>query len=199
MNSLSNEDPDAEALVAAAVAGDRAALNELLAELRPKIIRYCRAHTGRAQSTYASADDIAQEVLIAVLKALPSYRATGPGFTAFVFGIAAHKVSDFHRRNMRERATLIAEAPDVPDHRPGPEQAALRDELSERLGALLDTLPKEHRDIVVLRLVVGLTSTETADAMSSTSGAVRVTQHRALTKLRRLLTADGELPNHTKR
>ncbi|SFA84148.1 RNA polymerase sigma-70 factor, ECF subfamily [Amycolatopsis marina] len=198
MTSRSTDAPD-EALVAAAVAGDRAALNELLAELRPKIIRYCRAHTGRAQSTYASADDIAQDVLIAVLKALPGYRATGAGFTSFVFGIAAHKVADFHRRNMRERTTLIADAPDVPDHSPGPEQTALRDELGKRLGTLLDTLPREHRDIVVLRLAVGLTSTETADAVASTSGAVRVTQHRALTKLRRLLNADGELPNHPKR
>lgn len=186
MTAHRTDSPDHEALVAAAVAGDRSALNELLADLQPKIIRYCRAHTGRAQSTYASADDVAQEVLMAVLKALPSYRATSSGFTSFVFGIAAHKVADFHRRNMRERTTLMADAPDVADHRPGPEQAALRDDLGQRLGGLLDTLPEQHREIVVLRLAVGLTSTETANAVHSTAGAVRVTQHRALTKLRQL-------------
>jgi RNA polymerase sigma-70 factor (ECF subfamily) len=179
-----------DALVDAAVVGDRTATNDLLTLLRPKIVRYCRAHVGRAQSTYASADDVAQEVLIATLTALPHYRATGAGFTSFVFGIAAHKVADFHRRNMRERTSLIAEAPDVADHRPGPEQAALRLETSKELGTLLDTLPKEHREIVVLRVAVGMSSTETADAVDSTSGAVRVTQHRALSKLRGRLDAD---------
>ena len=42
----------------------------------------------------------------------------------------------------------------------------------------------------VLRLIVGLSADETAVAVDSTAGAVRVAQHRALTKLR------GELTNH---
>ena len=52
------------------------------------------------------------------------------------------------------------------------------------------TLPEKQREILVLRLIVGLSADETAVAVDSTAGAVRVAQHRALTKLR------GELTNH---
>ena len=65
-----------------------------------------------------------------------------------------------------------------------PEQSALLGSLSARLGQLLGSLPDKQREILVLRVVVGLTAEETAEAVGSTPGAVRVAQHRALAKLR---------------
>jgi RNA polymerase sigma-70 factor (ECF subfamily) len=50
-------------------------------------------------------------------------------------------------------------------------------------------LPEKQREIVVLRVVVGLSAEETADAVGSTPGAVRVVQHRALARLRKVLAA----------
>jgi RNA polymerase sigma-70 factor (ECF subfamily) len=67
----------------------------------------------------------------------------------------------------------------------GPEQRALRVELSEQMSRLLDQLPEKQREIIVLRVVVGLSAEETADAVGSTPGAVRVAQHRALARLRK--------------
>jgi RNA polymerase sigma-70 factor (ECF subfamily) len=60
-------------------------------------------------------------------------------------------------------------------------------ELSEEMGRLLDRLPEKQREIVVLRVVVGLSAEETAEAVGSTPGAVRVAQHRALVRLRTVL------------
>jgi RNA polymerase sigma-70 factor, ECF subfamily len=177
-------------LVAAAADGDRIAINELLATLQPKVVRYCRARIGRSQSTFASADDVAQEVFIGILNALPKYRSTGSGFLAFAYGIATHKIADFHRKHTREKAQLVAELPDVQDRVEGPEQHALRHELGTQLGGLLDTLPAIQREILTLRLVSGYSVDETAAAVGSTSGAVRVAQHRALCKLRKRLQAD---------
>ena len=54
---------------------------------------------------------------------------------------------------------------------------------------MLDELPEHHREILVLRLALGLSAVETAQTVGSTSGAVRVTQHRALTRLRELVAA----------
>ena len=58
------------------------------------IVRYCRARLGRVAGHYHIADDVAQEVCIAVFSALPRYRDMGRPFVSFVFGIAAHKVAD---------------------------------------------------------------------------------------------------------
>ncbi len=173
-------------VVRAAVAGDRRAVASLLATVRPLVVRYCRARVGRQERSSTSADDVAQEVCLALLTALPTYRDHGRPFLAFVYGIAAHKVADAHRAALRNRAEPVPELPDAPDDdHVGPEQSALRLELSQRMGELLRLLPAKQREILVLRVVVGLTADQTADAVATTPGAVRVAQHRALTRLRR--------------
>lgn len=178
---------DIAATVADAVGGDRRAVERLLAQVRPLVVRYCRARVGRQERSFASADDVAQEVCLAVLTALPSYRDQGRPFLAFVYGIAAHKVADAHRAAARNRSEPVADVPDEPDEQAGPEQRAMRGELSGEMAELLKVLPPKQREIVVLRVVVGLSAEETADAVGSTPGAVRVAQHRALTRLRAAL------------
>ena len=160
-------------------------LAEVLSNDRPLVVRYCRARLGRFDRSSVSADDVAQEVCLAVLTALPGYRVQGRPFLAFVYGIASHKVIDAHRAATRNRAEPVSDVPDRVESADGPEQHALRVELSEEMGRLLEKLPEKQREILVLRIVVGLTAEETAEAVGSTAGAVRVAQHRALTRLRK--------------
>ena len=56
-------------LIAAAVRGDRRARDELLALIQPLVLGYCRARLGRQESVLGSADDVAQEVCVAVVSA----------------------------------------------------------------------------------------------------------------------------------
>lgn len=183
---------DLDGLVGSAVDGDRNAVDGVLRWVRPLVVRYCRARVGRQEKTFASADDVAQEVCLAVLTALPSYRDQGRPFLAFVYGIAAHKVADAHRSAARNRAEPVPEIPDSPAAlADGPEQRAMQGELAERMNKLLDTLPDKQREILILRVVVGLSAEETAEAVGSTPGAVRVAQHRALGRLRKVLASEG--------
>jgi RNA polymerase sigma-70 factor (ECF subfamily) len=175
---------DLPIIVADAVRGDRAAVELLLSYIRPLIVRYCRARVGRQERSFASADDVAQEVCLSVLTALSSYRDQGRPFLAFVYGIAAHKVAEAHRAAARNRAEPVAEVPDKPELGGSPQQRAMRAEMTARMAELLQVLPEKQREILVLRVVVGLSAEETADAVGSTPGAVRVAQHRALARLR---------------
>ncbi|WP_447004065.1 RNA polymerase sigma factor ShbA [Saccharothrix isguenensis] len=186
MTCRTGSDVDLDVLARSAAGGDRQATSDLLAVLRPRLIRYCRARI-RGAGTYATADDVAQETLIGVLTALPSYRDEGHGFGAFAFGIASRKVADFFRKKVRDRTTPVADVPDSADHRSGPEQAALRTELLENVHGLLGVLSETQREVLVYRVVVGLSAAETGELLSLTPGAVRVAQHRALQKLRALL------------
>lgn len=181
--SETTEVPDE--LVALAMAGDRRAVGTVLAIIRPLVVRYCRARLGRIDRSSVSADDVAQEVCLAVLTALPGYRVQGRPFLAFVYGIASHKVIDAHRAASRNRSEPVADLPDSVEAADGPEQRALRVEMSGEMGRLLDTLPDKQREILVLRVLVGLSAEETAEAVGSTPGAVRVAQHRALARLRK--------------
>ena len=181
--------PSAEdALVAAAVAGDPRAREQLLAEVRPFVVRYCRARLGNRDTAAGSADDVAQEVCLAVARALPGYAITSTPFTAFVYGIASHKVVDAFRVIGRNRCDPVADLPDEIDESGGPEHRALAGELAEQLHDLLHVLTPRQREILVLRVAVGLSAKETAQVVGTTPEAVRVAQHRALTRLRGIAT-----------
>lgn len=86
-----------DAAVAEAVAGSRDALREVVETIRPIVVRYIRARLGTTERVGLSADDVAQEVCLAAIQALPRYQDQGRPFLAFVYGIAAHKVADAHR------------------------------------------------------------------------------------------------------
>jgi RNA polymerase sigma-70 factor, ECF subfamily len=180
-------------LVGAAVGGDSAARDQLIAELYPLVLRYCRNRLGRSDSLIGSADDVAQEVCLAVVAALRKYVISGRSFRSFVYGIAANKVADAFRAMGRNRTDATAEVPDGPVLDDGPEQRLLDGELAEQLAGLLQLLTPRQREVLVLRIAVGLSAEETAEAIGSTPGAVRVTQHRALNHLRALISPpDGD-------
>jgi RNA polymerase sigma-70 factor, ECF subfamily len=183
--------PLLETLLRAAVAGEPRSRERLLAEIHPLVLRYCRARLGRQETVMGSADDVAQEVCLAVVNALPAYTLRGLSFRAFVYGIAAHKVTDAFRAIGRNRSEPVADIPDTPLAHDGPEHHLLQVELTERLGALLHLLTPRQREVLVLRIAVGLSAEETAQAVGSTPGAVRVTQHRALNRLRRKVVTAG--------
>ena len=174
---------------ARAVAGDPAAIADLVSRFHPAVHRYCRARLGRFAGSYDAADDVAQEVFVAVLAALPRYRDEGKPFAAFVFGIAAHKVADAQRAAYR-RPVPVADIPDAPDLADGPEDEMLRRANAAQARALLEHLSAEQREILLLRVAAGLSAEETGAALGMTAGAVRVAQHRALVRLRALAVAE---------
>ena len=166
---------------------DPDATASLLAQLRPGIVRYCRARLGRVGGAYTTADDVAQEVCLALLGAMPRYRDEGRPFAAFVYGIAAHKVADAQRAAARDATTAPVDAlADRADAAPGPEQQALRTDLARRLSELLDQLPEPQREIILLRVAVGLPADEVGAIVGMSAPAVRVAQSRALARLRTL-------------
>jgi RNA polymerase sigma-70 factor, ECF subfamily len=132
-------------------------LDKVLATIRPVAARYCRARLGRRERSFAAADELAGEIVQAVLKMLPVNRKP---LLALVYGIAVSRVDE-----------ALAD-----DH--------VRVERDVLVPWLLDELPREQREIMVLRVAVRLTAEQTAEAMGYTAGAVRVAQHRALTRLR---------------
>lgn len=172
--------------VSRAVDGDAEAVARVLAAVRPIVLRYCLARLGRTDGSYTSAEDVAQEVCLVVLRALPRFRDRNRPFVAFVYGIAARKVGEAARAARRRPQPSPESLPDWPDPADGPEQRALAADLSARLHDLLDRLPAAQREVVVLRVAVGLKSAEVASALGMSPATVRVIQHRALKRLRAL-------------
>src|SRR5258707_7807825 len=126
--------PDTLHLMAAQ--GRQDAIEALLREFRPAIVRYCRARLAQTQAGSQDADDLAQEVCLALLSALPSYRDMGRPFGAFVFAIAAHKVADAARGAARSPLPVPV-LPDLPDRCLGPEEIVVAGVDARRARILL--------------------------------------------------------------
>jgi RNA polymerase sigma-70 factor (ECF subfamily) len=168
-------------LVTQARGGDRDALEQLIAILRPRVFRYVLARVLDAHQT----DDVTQEVMVTMVAALPRYVDQGRPFVAWVFGIATNKVSESRRSVKRRRETVSDALPERPDDEAlQPETIVVRLETSARVAQLLDTLPDQQAEVLRLRIAAGLSAEETAQVLGMSPGAVRVAQHRALAKLR---------------
>ncbi|WP_158887768.1 sigma-70 family RNA polymerase sigma factor [Amycolatopsis anabasis] len=174
-------------LARAAAGGDEQAKHDLLTQLAPKIERFCLSRIGGRDVSYLSAADITQEVCIALLHALPAYEDRGGSFLYLVRAIATNKIADAFRQASRDRSVPVAELPEITATENEPELQALRSDLAVRLHRLMSTLPHVHQDILALRVAMGLSSKETAKALGMSAVNVRVTQHRAIGRLRALI------------
>ncbi|HEY4418387.1 MAG TPA: RNA polymerase sigma factor ShbA [Pseudonocardia sp.] len=182
---LAVRDAELDDLARRAAAGHKRSLEQLLHQVRPLVVRYCRARIGVTVGM-ATPDDVAQDVLLALYNALERWRPGETRVMAFVYGIASNKVVDAFRAAGRNRSVPTDTVPDAADAAAGPEAIAVLGTQIAELRHLLDQLPEHHREVLVLRVALGLSAEETARTVDSTAGAVRVTQHRALTKLRQL-------------
>ncbi|CCH23796.1 sigma-70 family RNA polymerase sigma factor [Corynebacterium glutamicum] len=172
-------------LVPQATAGDRRALQRIMEIIHPIVLRYARARIGGGRQP--TAEDVAQEICLAVATSIRNFVDQGRPFMAFVYGIASNKVADAHRAMSRDKSTPIEKVPETSPDTFTPEDFALVSDGSNRVRELLDLLSEKARDILILRVIVGLSAEETAEMVGSTPGAVRVAQHRALTTLRSTL------------
>ncbi|QRP60176.1 sigma-70 family RNA polymerase sigma factor [Corynebacterium minutissimum] len=190
--TASKRDSDKELadLVPLAVDGSRRALQDIMRIIHPQVLRYCRARIGGHRQP--TAEDVAQEICLAVATSISTYKDKGRPFMAYVYGIASHKVTDAHRALSRDQTNPTDEVPEDAADDATPEESALVMDGSNRVRALLDTLSDKARDIIILRVFVGLSAEETAEIVESTPGAVRVAQHRALAQLRTSLDSRAD-------
>jgi RNA polymerase sigma-70 factor (ECF subfamily) len=174
---------DVEHWLHEAALGDRDALGRLVAIVRPAVFRFCRARLWDLET----AEDITQDVLIAIFRGLPRQDPPIRDLEAFAITVASRQVATAHRKRASRPQQGGDEIPDVVDSAPGPEHViALNDDV-RALYVLLEQLTPVQREVVLLRIVNGLSAEDTGSVLGMTAGNVRVMQHRALARLRVLV------------
>ena len=168
-------------VLSAAQAGAEWALTVLYKDLHSSVIRYLRAQEP------GEADDIASETWIDVAQSLHRFRGNENDFRKWVFTIARRRLID-HRRRVARRKTQSVPTEnliDLPDL--GDVEAEAVDTLTvqDAIQKIVAVLPADQAEVVLLRLVAGLTAEQTGEVMGKRPGTVRVLQHRALERLAR--------------
>jgi RNA polymerase sigma-70 factor (ECF subfamily) len=171
-------------LVARAVNGNADAFGDLYEMHVSAIYRYIRYRVTDPQD----ARDMADEVFLKAWSVLSGYRPGDTPFRGWLYRIAHNLVVD-HYRSRREVEPLSGRD-DLEDEMPDPERQLVRKEEVERLAGSIARLPPDYQQVLVLRYIEGLSTSQVAAILKRSDGAVRVLLHRALKKLTRLMVAE---------
>jgi RNA polymerase sigma factor (sigma-70 family) len=165
-----------------AAAGDLEATQALLGYLVPVIRRVVAGVMGAAHADF---DDVAQQSLIAVLGALPSFRGEcSPA--GYASRIAFRVALRARKQRGREQNRLDAFARGTPDESaPSPVEVSGAQRRRELLRELLARLPEEQAETLALRVVLGWSLDEIASATGAPTNTVRSRMRLAKDALRK--------------
>lgn len=173
---------DLVVLVERARGGDRAALESLLVQLAPAIHRFGMRMCRNAHD----ADDVLQDTLLSVTTHLGEFEGRS-SLSTWAFMLARTACAR-RRRGVKNRPPVGDDGVvETADQAPDPEARAQAYELTTALDAALQALPEEHREVLVLRDVEGLTAPEAARVLAVSVDAVKSRLHRAREALRTAL------------
>jgi RNA polymerase sigma-70 factor (ECF subfamily) len=164
----------------AARAGEDWALTTLYRDLQPGVLAYARSQ--RPQE----ADDVASETWISVARSLGSFRGGEDDFRRWVFTIARRRLLDLSRAEWRH-TQLVSEMSAAESSAPEATSDPLSSIETREALALVAQLPAGEAEVIVLRVLAGLSAADVAAITGRTTIGVRVTQHRALRRLRGLM------------
>jgi RNA polymerase sigma-70 factor, ECF subfamily len=169
-------------VLAAAREGHEPSLAELFRRFQPVLLGYLRAQRPN------DADDLASETWIAAARGLRRFRGDEADFRRWLFTIARRRLIDLQRQDVRRPATEYQERV-LHKGESAPDAAAelLEAAATRRALRLIAELGPDEAEIVVLRVVAGLSTKDVAAITGRTTVGVRVAQHRALRRLAALL------------
>ena len=177
-----------DALVDAARAGGGWAFERLWRELAPSVAGYLR---GRG---VPDADDVTSEVFLVAFQQLATFDGDGGRFRSWLFTVAHHKGVDAFRRASRTPDGEPYVADTDPRQVDSAEDSALSVIESADVRQLLASLTADQADVMLLRVLGGLTIAEIAELTGRTEGSVKQLQRRAVGRLRAQLEESRPQP-----
>ena len=142
------------------------------------------------------AEDLTSVTFSRALGDLDHYKARG-SFAGWLFGIARHVLLDHMRAQYahddQEDLQIVGTVGTMlTDPSPGPEEQALRVEQNVRLRHLVDKLPDDQREAIVLRVFGELSTKEVAAVLGKSEAAVKMLVHRGVETLRVRYSVDSQ-------
>ena len=158
--------------------GSEGALSRLYAEYNRLLVRYLRVHAP------GFGEDLAQETWLTIAPKLRGFRGSERDFRVFLLTEARLQAAEYRRNAQRDPARPFA-----PRTLTGLRPVDVGDEpvADAALATLLEGLRPLHAEILLLRVVGGLSAEETGALLGKSPGVIRVTQHRVLRQLAKRL------------
>lgn len=176
-----------DALLERAIRGDAGAIGQLLKQLAPGMIRASRSLMG---ASHADLDDVVQQSLIGLVQALPSFRGecSLPHFASRI--VTRTALAARRRTAIRGERQDDAIDPDAFGVAPSQAEAVEAERRRHAVRSLMETLPEEQAETLALRVVLGFSLEEVAEATGVPLNTVRSRVRLAKTSLKKRIEAD---------
>ncbi len=174
-----------QALIEAARAGDRRALEKLLERHQGAVYRFGMKMCGETED----AKDVLQETLLAAVRTLPEFRGASSVSTwlytiARSFCLKKRRTSKFAPERVESLEAQSEASAEVADQRRSPEEDASARQTRQLLDGAIAELDPMYREVLILRDVEGLPAAEVAEILGLTVEAVKSRLHRARVAVR---------------
>lgn len=180
-------------LVHSAQKGDTSAFGQLVEAHQSKIYSLCYRMTGNAED----AADLTQEVFLSAWRSLSRFQEQS-SFGTWIYRMATNASIDFLRREKRRQVLSMTmeegseeRQAQVPDERYSPHRLLEQKEVRQAVADALAALSPEHRQVLVLREMEGLSYTEMAHLLDLEEGTVKSRLARARLALKDFLQKSG--------
>ncbi|MGD8457830.1 MAG: sigma-70 family RNA polymerase sigma factor [Anaerolineales bacterium] len=170
---------DEDALTRAA-AGDQEAFGVLYDRYIGRIYNYIFYRTGNQHD----AEDLTSRVFTRAMKHIANYQDRGVPFSAWLYRIAHNLVANWHRDNSRRKEINLDDAYRMGSDGELPEFALMRTEEERALLKIIQHLPEDRQQLLILKFVEHLSNAEIGNIMGRTEGAIKSLYHRTLLSLR---------------
>lgn len=173
-------------MLGAARAGAEWAWRELYRDAAPRVLRFLRARKAR------DPEDLLGDVFLKAVQNLHTFEGGVGDFHAWLLTIARNRAIDLARRTAsRGLPSSRDELQDLPAEGSDPALAAEREMTRRKVREVIDALSPDQRDVMLLRVLAGLTVAETAQTLGKTEGAVKALQVRATANIRRQMAEEA--------
>jgi len=174
-----------ETTLAAARAGAEWAFAALYRAHQPRLLRYLGAHHP------TDAEDIASEAWLDAARSIGAFAGSEDAFRGWLFTIARRRLIDHRRHHARRPAVPSGDDAVLTTEAESAEADAFAGALGDDAARqIVSALHPDQAEIVLLRVVAGLTVEQVAEVTGRRAGTVRVIQHRALDRLAKSFSAE---------
>lgn len=184
-NADSKINPEVESLVERAAGGDTEAFGSIYDLYADRIYR----HVYYRISNVEEAKDLTQEVFLRAWQGLPKYKKTKTPFLAWLFTISHNRVIDYYRT--KKDYTYLDNEMIIEARGKSPDELAEEKFTQQEIRKAILQLPEDQQQVILMSFIEGFEYGEIAAALNKSEGNIRVIVHRALKKMREILTKAG--------